>query len=69
LTLFHFLRLAGCPAVLHIGVFPPSLDSQRMHGHCWVTLNGVPLSPPPDQPVATLLTCGIPDERVATVRA
>ena len=66
LTLFHFLKLAGWPAVLRIGVFPPGIDRQRMHAHCWVTLNDVPLSPPPEQPVATLLTCGIPDESMAT---
>ncbi len=66
LTLFHFLKLAGWPAVLRIGVFPPGLDRRRMHAHCWVTLNDVPLSPPPEQPVATLLTCGIPDEPVET---
>lgn len=66
LTLYHFLKLAGWPAVLRIGVFPPGLDCRRMHAHCWVTLNDVPLSPPPEQPVATLLTCGIPDEPVET---
>ena len=66
LTLFHFLKLAGWPAVLHIGVFPPSLDSRRMHAHCWVTLNGVPLSPPPEQPAATLLVCGSADDLAAT---
>jgi hypothetical protein len=67
LTLFHFLRLAGCPAVLHIGVFPPRFDSRRMHAHCWVTLNDVCLSPPPEQPVATLFTCSPPEERGATI--
>jgi len=61
LTLFHFLRLAGWPAVLHIGVFPPQPDDRRMHAHCWVTLDGVPLSPPPEQPVATFLVCGSAD--------
>jgi hypothetical protein len=66
LTLFHFLKLAGWPAVLHIGVFPPSLDSRRMHAHCWVTLNGVPLSPPPEQPVAVLLVCGSAADPAAT---
>ena len=60
LTLFHFLKLASWPAVLHIGIFPPRLDDRRMHAHCWVTLNGVPLSPPPERPVATLLTRGTP---------
>jgi len=64
LTLFHFLKLAGHPAVLHFGVFPPKVDPRRLHAHCWVTLNDVALSPPPEQPVATLLTCGIPPERV-----
>ena len=67
LTLFHFLRLAGRPAVLHIGAFPPQLDSRRMHAHCWVTLNDVCLSPPPEQPVATLLTYGQAGGRVATM--
>jgi hypothetical protein len=66
LTLFHFLKLAGWPAVLHIGVFPPSLDSRRMHAHCWVTLNGVALSPLPERPVATLLVCGSADDPAAT---
>ncbi|MGA2242584.1 MAG: lasso peptide biosynthesis B2 protein [Verrucomicrobiota bacterium] len=67
LTLFHFLKLAGWPAVLRIGVFPPSLDSRRMHAHCWVTLNGVPLSPPPEQSAATLLVCGSADDPAAMV--
>ena len=66
LTLFHFLKLAGWPAVLRIGVFPPGRDRRRMHAHCWVTLNGVPLSPPPEQPVATLLVCASVDQPAAT---
>ncbi len=67
LTLFHFLKLAGWPAVLRIGVFPPSVDCRRMHAHCWVTLNGILFSPPPEQPVAALLNCGTPDECAVTV--
>ena len=35
------LRLAGVPAVLEFGVYPPELDPQRMHAHCWVTVDGV----------------------------
>ena len=66
LTLFHFLKLAGWPAVLRIGVFSPGLDNRRMHAHCWVTLNDVPLSPPPEQPVATLLVCASVDQPAAT---
>ncbi len=65
LTLFHFLRLAGWPAVLRIGVFPPSVDRRRLHAHCWVTLDGVALSPPPEQPLATLVTCGARDISIA----
>ena len=57
LVLFHVLRLAGRPAVLHFGVYPPSVDPRRLHGHCWVTVNDVCLSAPPDQPAAVVMTC------------
>jgi hypothetical protein len=40
LMLYHFLRLAGLPAVLHFGVLPPSSDPHRLHAHCWVSLDG-----------------------------
>jgi len=58
LLLFHFLRLAGLPAVVHFGVFSPATDPRRLHGHCWVTLGGVCLSPPPEAPAAVLLSRG-----------
>jgi hypothetical protein len=48
LTLFHFLRLAALPAELHFGVFPPAPATARLHAHCWVTLDGVPLTAPPE---------------------
>lgn len=57
LSLFHFLRLAGRPAVLHFAIYPPPDDAARMRGHCWVTCSGVPVSQPPDGPYAELLTC------------
>ncbi len=57
LVLYHFLKLAGQPAVLHFGVYPPSVDPKRLHGHCWVTVNDVCLSAPPDQPAAVVMTC------------
>ena len=60
LTLYHFLRLAGVPAVLQFGVYPPELDPGRMHAHCWVTVDGVPVSAPPGQPAALVLTHGAP---------
>lgn len=40
LTLFHFLRLSGYPAILHFGVLPKT-DSGRMQAHCWVSVPGV----------------------------
>ena len=60
LTLFHFLRLAGVPAVLQFGVYPPQVDAARMHAHCWVSVDGVALSAPPGQPAALLLSHGGP---------
>ena len=62
LVLFHVLKLAGQPAVLHFGVYPPSADPRRLHGHCWVTVDGVSLSAPPAQPAAVLLECGCEDK-------
>jgi hypothetical protein len=58
LTLYHFLRLAGVPAVLEFGVYPPELDPGRMHAHCWVTVDGVAVSAPPGQPAAVVLRHG-----------
>ena len=58
LVLFHFLRLAGLPAAVHFGIFSPATDPRRLHGHCWVTLGDVCLSPPPEEPVAVLLSRG-----------
>jgi hypothetical protein len=55
LLLFHFLRLAGQPAVLKIGVFPPGPDGARNHAHCWITLHDAALTVPPQGEVAVLL--------------
>jgi hypothetical protein len=62
-TLYHFLRLAGVPAALQFGVFAPGADPARLHGHCWVTVDGVAFSAPPGQPSAVLLTHGGPAEK------
>ena len=40
LALYHFLRLAGHPAVLRIGAWPGRRDGGRLHAHCWVTVGG-----------------------------
>ena len=54
LVLYHFLRLAGYNAQLHFGVFPPADGAARLHGHCWVSLDGRPISLPPEQGAATM---------------
>ena len=58
LTLFHFLRLAGYPAVLRIGVLPQDPKCPRSQAHGWVTLNDVAVNPPPQGPVAVVLVHG-----------
>ena len=58
LVLFHFLRLAGVPALLHIGVFPPGAEADRMKAHCWVSVEGRCLSDPPEGDVAISLVHG-----------
>ena len=47
LGLYHFLRLAGNDAVVHFSLAAPLLDPDRLHGHCWVSLNGRPVADPP----------------------
>ena len=54
LTLLHFLRLAGLAAELHVAVYPPSSDPNRLHGHCWVSLDGRDLMPGPGAPAAEM---------------
>ena len=58
LLLFHFLRLAGCDAVLQFGVFPPGVNPNRMHGHCWVTVAGEGVADPPGEGLAVVMTHG-----------
>jgi len=58
LLLFHFLRLAGLPAELCFGVFAPRQNAERMHGHCWVTLNGAAMSDPPIESATVVLRHG-----------
>jgi len=58
LVLFHFLRLAALPATIHFAVYPPGDPAGRMHGHCWVTLDGKDMSEPPEQPYARVMVHG-----------
>jgi len=53
--LFHFLCLAGAPAVLQIGVFARK-QYKKGTAHCWVTCEGRNLSPEPHEEVAVVLT-------------
>ena len=58
LTLFHFLRLGGKPAVLQFGVLPVPDAARRLHAHCWVTVDGQAASEPAAAPSATMLVHG-----------
>jgi len=58
LTLFYFLRLAGTPAEIHIAVHNPTVNTKRIHAHCWVVLDGVPITEPISGPNTTILTYG-----------
>lgn len=58
LMLFHFLRLAGRPAVMHFGVYGPGNEQARMRAHCWVTVDGRAICDEPDRPHATVLSHG-----------
>ena len=58
LATFHFLRLAGAPAVLHIGVFPPGPGDRRDHAHCWVSVADTLVLDPPRQSMAAVATYG-----------
>lgn len=62
LTLFHFLHLAAVPSEIKFGALGPATSGQRMHAHCWVTVNGVDFYPPLDT-VAILLTRSYHPER------
>lgn len=58
LATYHFLRLAGIDAVLHVAVFPPSADPKRLHAHSWVTVGQACLCEPPENHAAEIFTYG-----------
>jgi len=55
LMMFHFFRLAGLEATLHISVYPRSV-SGRFLAHCWVTSYGKTVSSPADPDTAPLFS-------------
>lgn len=70
LMLFHFLRLAGVPAVLHFCVYKETLgkeSSGREQAHCWVTVAGRCVASPPEDEHVVILVHGeeSPDDRRA----
>jgi hypothetical protein len=56
IALFHFLRLAGLPAALHIGVYPPDSAQGRLRAHCWVTDGCKAPRGAPQEPIAVVLS-------------
>ena len=55
LLMFHFLRLAGLEATLHISIQPKEVFG-RFLAHCWVTLPGKTVSTPPGLKMAELFS-------------
>lgn len=60
LLLFHFLRLAGAPAVLTFGVYSEQ-KAGREQAHCWVSVAGRCVSDPPEAEHAVILVHGAAD--------
>jgi len=61
LLLFHFLRLAGIPAVLNFCVYKETLAAQslgREQAHCWVTVSGRCVASPPESEHVVILVYG-----------
>jgi hypothetical protein len=55
LMIFHFLSLTGHEPEMHFAVFPPESPPRQIHAHCWVTLDGVECSAPPQGQVAEMM--------------
>ena len=58
LLIFHFLKLANLPAVLHFTVAPLSQGPKRLYGHSFVTLGDEDMSPRADGSFVVILTVG-----------
>jgi hypothetical protein len=55
LLMFHFLRLAGFAATLHVSVHPREVFG-RLHAHLWVTLSDRTVTSPPGPKMAELFS-------------
>jgi hypothetical protein len=61
LMLFHLLRLAGVPAVLHFCVYKQTLGTAtvgREQAHCWVSVDGRCVASPPEDEHVVILVHG-----------
>ncbi|MBU4315968.1 MAG: lasso peptide biosynthesis protein [Proteobacteria bacterium] len=47
LVLFRFLDPGDADLCLHFGIDEPESPEERLHGHAWVSLDGIGLNPPP----------------------
>ncbi len=54
LLAFHYLSLAGYRPILHFGLVPQTITTQRPQAHCWVTVNEVTVINPPAGPMIDL---------------
>lgn len=54
LLAFRFLSLAGYRPVLHFGIAPETVSTDRPHAHCWVDLDGATVLNPPMRPMLNL---------------
>jgi hypothetical protein len=61
LLALYFLRLAGVPAVLNIGVYRES--GPREQAHCWISVDGRCIADPPEYPYVLMLTYDPPVQR------
>ncbi len=53
--LYHFLRLSGREAVLHMSAWAPSGKGEALVAHCWVSLGPGELFDPPEVRAAEVL--------------
>ncbi len=54
LLAFHYLKLAGYAPVLHFGLVPKTITTNRPQAHCWISLNGATILNPPAVPMLDL---------------
>ena len=53
---FRFLRMAGFAPVLHFGLDPASAEKERLHAHCWLTLDDACVLNPPTDAMVVLFS-------------